>query len=280
MREITCIVMVLLARAAAQTPDTTLQFEVASIKLAIPDPRGMRVSSRGGPGTDDPGLFTCENCELSGLVMRAYLIQNYQFSGPDWMGSTRFIISAKIPDGTTKEQFQLMLQNLLAERFKLTFHREKKETQTYDLVIAKNGPKMKESVQTPPSSDDPPAPNLSGQPKKDESGFPILPPGRQAMMMGIQGGYATQRFTEESMAQFAGMLASRVLHPVTDATGLKGKYDFTLRWIMDGGGPSTDDPGPSLVQAISEQLGLKLESKKGMIETLVVDHAEKTPIEN
>ncbi len=92
----------------------------------------MRISARGGPGTNDPGLFQCENCGLSGLVTKAFGIQDFQLSGPDWMQSIRFNVSAKVPMGTTKEQFQLMLQNLLAERFNLSFHRDQKQMQRYE----------------------------------------------------------------------------------------------------------------------------------------------------
>jgi uncharacterized protein (TIGR03435 family) len=173
-----------------------------------------------------------------------------------------------------------MLQNLLAERFKLTFHREKKEVQAYDLVVAKNGPKLKESPTTQPSSDDDPEKPVSASTaNRDENGFPILPPGRQPMMMAIKGGYAVQRFGDESMENFAEALAGQLRHPVSDATGLKGKYDFTLNWIM-GGALSPENTGPTLFTALQQQLGLRLESKKGTVDVLVVDHIEKSPTEN
>ena len=92
--------------------------------------------------------------------MRAYDLKDYQFSGPGWADSTRFNISAKIAQGTTKEQFQEMQQNLLADRFKFAFHREKKEMPKYELVVLKGGPKLKESVKladdTPPPPPGPP----------------------------------------------------------------------------------------------------------------------------
>ena len=102
------------------------QFEVATIKMApTPDGRGYSVSSRGGPGTQDPGLFSCHNWSASSFVSNAFDLARYELSAPDWMESVRFDMSAKIPEGTTKEQFRLMMQNFLAERFKLTYHREK-----------------------------------------------------------------------------------------------------------------------------------------------------------
>jgi uncharacterized protein (TIGR03435 family) len=117
--------------------------------------------------------------------------------------------------------------------------------------------------------------------KTDAEGFPVLPPGRAPMMMMLTGGHATARHTAETMEDFAVSLSMLVHKPVTDATGLSGKYDFTLHWIAEGFGPSAaDDAGPTLFRALPEQLGLKLESKKGMVEMLVVDHVEKTPTEN
>jgi len=126
--------------------------------------RGMRVSMRGGPGSDDPGLFTCENCAVAGLITRAFDIRDYQLSGPDWMRSTRFNVSAKIAAGTTKEQFLLMIQNLLAERFQMKFHRDQKEMPVLNLVVAKNGPKFRESKPVELSEDG--DKRDSGPPKK------------------------------------------------------------------------------------------------------------------
>jgi len=274
----TAAFLTILVCAQAQTPDAKLQFEVASIKLSVPDGGRMRMWVYGGPGSKDPGLYTCENYPLRGLIMDAFGLKDYQLSGPDWMQSTRFMVSAKIPEGTSKEQFKLMMQNLLVERFKLTFHREKKEMQVFELVVAKGAPKMKESV-GPLDPDEKPA--RMTERRTDAEGFPVLPPGRVPMMMMVAGGYATSRHVAETMEEFAVTLSYQLHKPVTDTTGLKGKYDFTLHWIAQGAGPSTsDDTGPTLFRALPEQLGLRLEAKKEMIEVLVVDHVEKTPTEN
>jgi uncharacterized protein (TIGR03435 family) len=276
----TATFLMILAGAAAQTLDASLQFEVASIRPAPPpNGRGMRIRWNGGPGTKDPGLFNCENCSPSMLVMQAYDIKDYQYSGPDWTQSTRFNISAKVPPGATKEQFRQMMQNLLAERFKMTFHREKKEMATYELVVAKNGPKMKAPAPPPADGDEKPPARPPGGFKTDANGFPVLAPGRESMGI-ITGSHATIRFANETMADFAGSLSDQVRKPITDATGLKGKYDFTLQWVTDGASLSSGDPGPTIFQALQDQLGLKLESKKGMVDILVVDHLEKTPTEN
>lgn len=277
MRAIAGVLLTIFSCAAAQTPDASPQFEVASIKPApLPKEDRFFVGSRGGPGTDDPGLWTCENCDLSWFLSIGFGLNGYQLSAPDWIRFNKFNVSAKIPVGTTQEQFQAMMQNLLAERFKLQFHYQKKELPMFDLVVARGGPKMKESpgALPPPDADAPPAPDPS---KKDANGSPLLPPGRQPTGM-FNGSGAILRFADESMAQFIGQISGQVGKPVTDATGLKGKYDFTLQWVPDRGGVS--DSGPNIFQALQDQLGLKLESKKGMVDILVVDHIEKTPTEN
>jgi uncharacterized protein (TIGR03435 family) len=266
------------ALSTAAWAQSAPQFEVASIKIAPAlDGRGYSVSSRGGPGTQDPTLFTCHNWTLSGLIGRAFDLGVNELSGPDWMGSARFDMSAKIPDGATKEQFRQMLQSFLAERFKLACHREKKEVPAYNLVVTRNGPKFKESVPVPPPDD---ADRPAGKPspiKQDDAGYPILPPGRESTMA-MTRGFATQRFGDETMAHLAQNLAFQLAKPVIDATDLKGKYDFTLHWVADG--VQDDAGGPNLFRAVQEQLGLKLESTKTIVDVLVVDHLEKTPTEN
>jgi uncharacterized protein (TIGR03435 family) len=276
MRTIAVILLTILSTAAAQTPDPSQQFEVASIKPGPPpDMRGMRVSIRGGPGTEDPGLFRCENCSISGLITTAFDIRDYQLSAPDFTKNTRFDVSAKIAAGATKEQFRQMLQNLLAERFKMTFHRDKKEMPVLNLVVAKSGPKFKESAPVEVAPDDD-APRNSGPPKKDANGFPILPKGK-GMSMSISNDRAAMRSSDEAMSDFAGALSNQLRQPVIDATGLNGKYDIAMTWVP---GDSPDNPGPTIYTALQEQLGLKLESKKGSVDIVVIDHIEKAPTEN
>ncbi len=249
-------------------------FEVASIKPSPPPDRerGMRVGASGGPGSADPGRFTTENLDLTNLITIAYGIPRYRLSAPDWLGEARFDLVAKLPDGATREQFQLMLQNLLRERFHLALHHEQKEAQAYDLTVAKNGPKLQEA------SDDPaPAPSpLRSPPTLGPDGFPMLPPGRAAASRTMND-KARTRFAAASMGDLAANLSSQLGRTVTDSTGLKGKYDFTLSWVR--GGPDADS-GPTLFGAVQEQLGLKLTSTKAPVDTLVIDHIEKTPTEN
>jgi uncharacterized protein (TIGR03435 family) len=298
------VALFLIAPMRGQTapvkPEPKLEFDVASIKPAPPpDGRGMIVGSRGGPGSKDPGLYTCQNCSLSNLVSSAYSLQRYQLTGgPSWMGSELFMISAKVPEGATKEQFRLMQQALLADRFGLKFHWEKKEMQMYEMVVAKGGIKMKEAVQAPTAADAPPAPFPPGPPKRDKDGFPILPPGSGSRMI-MESGRARWQDSAATMEQIASRLGGQLNKPVTDATGLKGKYEFALFWVPErfgaspsmitgggppggesGGGGPDGDAGPTLLTALQQQLGLRLEAKKGMVDILVVDHIEKVPTEN
>ena len=181
--------------AWAQTAENSPAFEVASVKPAAPITGNfIRVGMRGGPGSSDPGQITYNNVTVKDVVMNAYGVKRFQISGPGWLDSERYDIVAKLPRGATKAEFMVMLQNLLAERFKLTLHREKKDLPMYALVVGKNGPKLKESVDDPapkegdapkggnPVGDDP----FAGKITRGKDGFPVLPAwlgGRGAIAM-------------------------------------------------------------------------------------------------
>src|SRR5271165_4935802 len=125
------------------------EFEVASVKPSAP-PSGngpVAIGSRGGPGTPDPGRVTFIRLGLKGLLTSAYRVQPYQVIGPDWLDTERFDITATIPQGATKDDADVMLQNLLAERFHLTLHHGIRELPLYELTVGKGGPKMKPSVE-------------------------------------------------------------------------------------------------------------------------------------
>lgn len=280
--------------AYSQPAGIKVEFEVTSIKPSPAQTGAIRVGCTGGPGQPDAGTLRCQNMSLTNLIARAYSLAPYQFTAPDWMQSQMFDITAKVPEGATKEQFALMLQNLLIDRFKLKAHHEFKEMTKYELRVAKNGPKVKESVDDPASKDGdthlPPAP--PGRPAIDSDGYPVLAPGRQGMMM--MNGRARLFYPNWTMEQLARQLAGQLGKPVTDATGLKGKYDIGLYWSTDtmragtpvaDGTPGSmpmiaDNSGPTLEKAIQDQLGLRLESTKGPVDVLVVDHMDEHPTEN
>jgi len=302
---------------AAESP----AFVVASIKPAAPQTSGQfRVSMRGGPGTPDPGQLTYTNVALMNVLVNAYGVKEYQINGPKWLSSERFDITAKIPMGATKEQFKMMLQNLLAERFKLALHHETKELPLYALVVGKGGPKLKESVEdaaapSPAAPPPLPPPGSDGavpvRLKMGADGMPQLPPGvgkgglMMMMRMGNDGGMRMRLIGNgQPVSALLDTLSGQLGRPVVDATGLTAKYDIMLDFAPDGapgpmgmmpppppqheGGPGVGGPmvsapeggGPSILTALQEQLGLKLEPRKGPVDLLVIDHLEKVPTEN
>jgi uncharacterized protein (TIGR03435 family) len=177
----------------------------------------------------------------------------------------------KLPQDQQATQRQLMLQSLLADRCKIKVHHETKELRIYELVVAKGGFKLKEADPN----------NTYANGIKGPEGHP-----RAGLMM-VQGGTITGQAIP--ISRLAAQLAGLVHSQVVDKTGLAGKYDVTLKWTPDEGGRVTmpgaggttppDDSGPSIFTAVQEQLGLKLVSTKGPVDTIVIDHIER-PSEN
>ena len=283
MLRLICFVILMTFSALAQT-ETKAEFEVVSVKPSPPAQPGvpMNVGCNGGPGTTDPTTFRCTNMNLANLITAAYGIMRFQLTGPDWMQNQRFEISARVAGEPSREQLNLMLQNMLAGRFKLAVHRETKEMPRYELVVAKNGPKLKPSDTDPgPRSADPPDPS---PPKMDKDMYPVLKPGQAGTII-INGRARTFR-PNCTMQQFAQILSGQLGKPVVDSTGLSGRYDISFYWAREtltggpGAEPSPGDPGPTLEQAIQDQLGLRLVSDRGPVEFIVVDRLEKLPSEN
>jgi uncharacterized protein (TIGR03435 family) len=269
----------------AQTTGAT--FEVATIKASPPNDGNFTRGCKGGPGTGDPVLWRCTNATIAMLIQRAYDIKRYQLAAPDWTDHTGFEISAKLPPDTTKEQFREMIRNLLSARFQLEFHWSKKEIAMYDLAVARGGPKLKESADPPAGggNDDPPDRGSGGKDAAtDADGYPNIPKNCNGCIA-IRGGKARYQATKQSMKDFAEWIGNQLRKPVSDQTGLTGKYDITLSWGEGGGiGPRPEsdgaaDPGLTVEGAV-QQLGLKLVSKKGLVDMIVVDKAQRNPTEN
>ena len=255
------------------------QFDAASVKLSGPNSSRL---SEGGPGTRDPERFRYSRAVLRDLVFIAYGLQEYQeqIAGPGWIDQDEYDVETRVPPGATKVQFQEMLRNLLFERFKLTVHHETKLLRVYELVVAKNGPKLKESS---PSATT--AAGVSGL-QKDANGFPVIPPGRAGLISsfgpGLQSHWTAQ---QQSMTQLTVALhqPNAVPDPVVDKTGLNGKYDFTLEYTMQATGRAAtpdDVLGPSVFEAVQQQLGLLLVETKAPFDVVVIDHAERVPAQN
>jgi len=196
--------------------------------------------------------------------------RNDQLRGPGWLKTKRSTITATVPTGTAKDNFKLMLQNLLAECFKLTLHRERKEISGYALQVGKNGAKLKESANTTDAA--------SEGPKHfdvDKNGFRVFPPGAAGLTSYVVDGATRLTASKLTMARWADMLGNMLASPVVDQTGLTGKYDFHLEFVrlVAAGGrggampeiPVTDPADnhgvPMLIDAVQFQLGLKLETR-------------------
>jgi uncharacterized protein (TIGR03435 family) len=297
------IVLFLTAFLAVEAADSNVTFEAASVKPAGPFVPGEMGGMRGGPGTGDPGRITSARATLSDLLARAYDVWLDQISGPAWLNDRSayaYRIDATLAPNTTMEQFRLMLQNLLAERFHLRLHHETKTRPGYELVVASGGPKLKEW--------DPAASAAPGKPGVDGNGFPTLPPGapvRYIMRMG--GGVAPIRTTRrETMAMFCRGLGGDISMSngtptgpqarVVDKTGLTGTYEFTLEFAGSMGmmpsAPAEGEPGmplasdptggaPDIFTAVEKQLGLKLVKVKDIpVDILIVENADKVPTAN
>jgi uncharacterized protein (TIGR03435 family) len=270
-------------------------FEVASVKPNHSGTQMVRISNT-------PGRFSVVNLSPRMLIEFAYNIKDPQLSGgPSWIDSERYDIdatTADTPDDLRREGREIfndrrrqMLQALLADRFKLTLARETKDLPVYALVVTKSGPKFHESTPLPPP-DPAAAPPVPPEPPK-----PGQPFRGRAIMLSFGSGQLNMNGAP--MKAFADALSDQLGRKVLDKTGLTGNYDLSLQWTPDpsqrgqffgGAGapdgrppadstPPPDASGPSIFTAIQEQLGLKLESGKGPVETLVIQSIER-PAEN
>jgi uncharacterized protein (TIGR03435 family) len=231
-----------------QSAPAPLAFEVASVKPHQGPLTRFQDFSSSGP------RLTLEAYPLGGLIMEAYNLKGYQisFAAPVPEPDVFYDIVARAEGAgvRTKNEFRQMLQTLLAERFHLKVHRQMMERPVYTLVIDKNGPKLKESA----------------------------PDAEVTFLGGVNGRNQTVTASKATMETLVGAIQRGFNsdRPVVDRTGLTGTYDLKLEatpeWRID----SNPDPNEvSIFTAVKEQLGLKLEAQKAMIEILVVDHVEK-----
>jgi len=268
---------------------------VAVIKPSLPMAQAMPLLREGklkvGISTDkarvDMGFVT-----ITDLIVAAYKVKPHQISGPDWLSMERFDIQAKLPDGAAENDVPQMLRTMLADRFSMRTHTESRTLSAYALVVGKNGAKLQPSTLPP---DPEPAKGLttltpSAGGTVTSSGGPAGP---TRMTMGPNG--IQMVMLKANISALADMLTSILGKPVVDRTGLTGYYQIALdipredvqnvARALGMGGPAaavgvpTDPGGSSLFQAV-EQFGLRLDSRKERIETLIVDHIEKLPTAN
>jgi uncharacterized protein (TIGR03435 family) len=254
---------VVVAAASAQpaaAPAPT--FDVASIHLSPPSSDGHHHIY------NDPhaSLFRTGNLSLRDLIQYAYALPKSQIlGGPDWLDSTMFDIDAKsdpsvdtqlhaLSDDEARSRKRLMVQALLIDRFALTTHTETRQLPLFDLVLAKGGPKFQPNNAVGNTID-------SGNTRLHVSG------------------------TDNTVAVLARELSQVLGRVVLDQTGLTGRYDLKLRWTPDNSptpmlnGAPDPNPPPDIFTALQEQLGLKLESSRGPVPVLVIDHVAM-PSEN
>jgi uncharacterized protein (TIGR03435 family) len=242
------IAALLLTAACDAGGQEPLAFETASVKLNVTH----EVNGEGRPRASlnaTPGYLSAQNSTLSQFIQWAYNVQAFQVSGPSWIDSERYDISAKAPGPAPKDQLRVMLRGLLQERFRLALRSETKDLSGYVLLVAKGGPKLHES---------------------SSEGDPVMKPNRTLM--------TAERVT---MPWFAETLTNPLRSPVVDQTGLSGRYDFTID-ISKYATPDT--PPEEMTRALSEclqqELGLRVEARKLSLQVLVVERAERTPLVN
>jgi uncharacterized protein (TIGR03435 family) len=273
--------------AQAPAPQgATPAFEVASIKR---NNSGDGMTTRGfQPG----GRMTFVNVPARQMIISAYQLQPFQvIGGPSWLTADRFDVIAKAPEGATPEQTNLMLRSLLAERFKLRVHTETREMPVYSLVKARTDGRLGDKLK--PSTIDCGASGRGrGGPPPPGPGAAPGGSGPQAPLSGCRMMMTPGRLQAggQPIAQLTNLLSNLLGRPVVDKTGLTGPYDVELSFMPDGlgrggpGGPpppgapafiqAPDPDAPTLVTAVQEQLGLKLESERGPVDVIVIDSIE------
>lgn len=245
------------AQSAPARPSFS-EFEVAAIKPSPPNPGGRWIRMLSA------NEFAARNHALKTLIAAAYnLSPQAILGGPAWVDSDHYDIAARTPGGVRPDlnEQMSMLRKLLADRFQLAFHRDRREMRVYVLTVAKGGSKLKESTLSPDASPQGPPPLV----------FVVSP-----QLIRLPARYA-------SMDEFASVLQRATLDlPVLDRTGLSGRYDFDLEFTPDDfvfggslGKGSDDSTMPGLFAALQQQLGLKLETTKGAVRALVIDHVER-----
>jgi uncharacterized protein (TIGR03435 family) len=292
----------------AQSP----AFDVASVKTAA-DPGMIPMfclvpCSPGERLTVEGARVDIRYMSLSRLILTAYRIKAFQLSGPDWMKTQRFDIVAKIPEGVSKDKVPEMLQALLAERFKLSIHRESRDQPVYALVVGKNGLKLQQATADadaalPKTPGGQALYTPDGEGSVDANGNLAVTGGQFGPIRGGRGLDRSQKrdFLKATMPGLAELLRPHEDRPVIDMTNLKGAYRFTFEILppppgdggrkggtaadggtggrSGGGGTDAEMPrdvfGEGLFKAI-EKAGLKLERSKAPVDTIVVDRLEKS----
>jgi len=300
-------------------------FEVASIKRSPPlDPAAIAAGKAHVGMSVDQARVDIGSAPLLGLICTAYNVKPDQVAGnPEWLNATinadRFDILAKLPEGANPKQVPEMLQALLAERFKLAVHREKRDMAVYALLVGKGGPKLKDAIPEPmeaaptegAAGSKPPAKGEvsfgSGENRvtmKQSAGGMVIHSKETGQMRVTRGENGAFRMEADSMGMeaFAAILSQYLDRPVVDLTELKGRYQVALDLSMDAlmaiarkagmtaamtgaGNPANpaeaaSEPSGGSLFASVQRLGLRLDPRKLPYDFIVIDHVERAPTEN
>jgi uncharacterized protein (TIGR03435 family) len=276
--------------AVAQPALTQPAFEVASIKPSNPTEGGVTAGLH-----IDGSQVRVAAMSFKDYLGMAYRVRAYQIIGPDWLAEQRFDLAATLPAGSSTAQFSDMMQALLAERFNLKLHHDKKEFPVYVLEAGKTPLKLQASKPDPSVDDAEPKGTANIAASGSNQGVSVN------LGQGSSYTFANNRFeaTKLTMVQFAGNLERFVDRPIVDMTGLDGRYDFALdlteedyRIMLIRAGVNSGVTLPpaalrllengapvSLFDAL-QKLGLKLDARKAPLDVLVIDEARKTPTDN
>jgi uncharacterized protein (TIGR03435 family) len=253
-----------------QSRPASPEFEVATVKpVESSVGNTMRLNRcTGGPGTSDPTRFMCRSLTLKTLLGVAYGLRTQQISGPGWLDSDEFEIQAKPPEGATQDQIGAMLQSLLKDRFQLQLRRETRTTDILALVQGPGGPRLTTATEAP---QDPAVEAAKG-----------AEAGRRARNWGpaysgtfINDGHMT-------LDDLADTLSGRLDQPVRNLTGISGEFAISLQFAVERtAAAQPDNPDaphpPTVFQALQDQLGLRLESRKGPADFIIVESASRKP---
>lgn len=247
-------------------------FDAASVRVSDPIADLRLANCKGGPGTADPGLFTCNNMSLKNFIGIAYNVAYAQISGPDWLGTGQFDIRATVPASSTRELFRVMLQNLLAERFHLKQRRGSAAVDGFALVVSKSGLRAKRS-------------------SDQDAAAPLRPPGFGAGATAVAGGFATTQQSgrvfvtarQQTLASFARYLAGVLQQPIDDQTAMSGEYTFVFDfadWNIKSNVANDETASSIVTEALEDTLGLSLKAQKTTVDALVVESADRVPVPN
>jgi uncharacterized protein (TIGR03435 family) len=247
----------LLAQPPAKVPPD-LRFEVASLKPAATQPANGFYGIRPAPGGQ---RYEATNCPIRTMIQVAYRVKPEQIvGGPGWLDTDRFDMEAKAEKPSSADELHVMLMNLLVDRLQLKFHQEKKEMAMYALLRGKGDPKL-----TPHEA--------------ANAGDPWIDVAQEKFL------HMKLKATSVPMDYVAYRLSLLMDRPVVDMTNIKGGYDFELSFtrelpsnIPEGAkinGEDIDTSGPTIFEAVKQQLGLELKAQKGPVDVIVIDHVEK-----